>query len=95
MAAGAGDARHLIVDAYQEHFHASGWAAIAGAGLADLCSLVQERSQIALPRLLGDGFVANAAPRLPTAKSSDRAKLRQLWAFLAWARQADQVMTTS
>jgi hypothetical protein len=51
----------VIVDAYQKHFHGSGWAAIAGAGLAGLCSLVEERSQIALPRLLGDGFVADAA----------------------------------
>ena len=55
------EARHVIVDAYQEHFHGSGWAAIAGAGLAGVCSLVEERSQIALPRLLGDGFVADAA----------------------------------
>jgi predicted O-methyltransferase YrrM len=59
-AAGSSEARHLIVDAYQEHFHGSGWAAIAGAGLAGLCSLVEERSQIALARLLGDGFVADA-----------------------------------
>jgi predicted O-methyltransferase YrrM len=61
VAAGSGEARHVIVDAYQQHFHGSGWAAIAGAGLAGLCSLVEERSQIALPRLLGDGFVADAA----------------------------------
>ena len=61
VAAGPGDARHLIVDAYQEQFHGSGWAAITDAGLADLCCLMAERSQIALPRLLGDGFVADAA----------------------------------
>jgi predicted O-methyltransferase YrrM len=62
LATGAsGEARHVIVDPYQEHFHGSGWAAIAGAGLAGLCSLVEERSQIALPRLQGDGFVADAA----------------------------------
>ena len=60
-AAGPDEARHLIVDAYQKHFHGSGWAAIAGAGLASRCSLVEERSQIALPRLLGEGFVADAA----------------------------------
>jgi hypothetical protein len=51
----------VIVDAHQRHFHGSGWAAIAAAGLAGLCSLVEERSQIALPRLLADGFVADAA----------------------------------
>jgi predicted O-methyltransferase YrrM len=61
VAAGSNDARHVIVDAYQKLFHGSGWAAIAGAGLAGLCSLVEERSQLALPRLLGDGFVADAA----------------------------------
>ena len=61
VAAGSNDARHLILDAYQQHFHGSGWAAITGAGLAGLCSLVEERSQLALPRLLGDGFVAGAA----------------------------------
>ena len=60
-AAGPGYARHMIVDAYQAHFHGSGWAAVAGAGLAGLCSLVEERSQTALPRLLADGFVADAA----------------------------------
>jgi predicted O-methyltransferase YrrM len=60
-AAGSSEARHVIVDAYQKHFHGSGWAAIAGAGLAGLCLMVEERSQIALPRLLGDGFVADAA----------------------------------
>jgi predicted O-methyltransferase YrrM len=61
VAAGPGEARHLIVDAYQEHFHGCGWAAITGAGLAGLCRLVDERSQIALPRLLSDGFTAGAA----------------------------------
>src|SRR5215475_13511749 len=61
VAAGSNEARHVIVDADQKHFHGSGWAVIAGAGLAGLCSLVEERSQIALPRLLSDGFVADAA----------------------------------
>jgi predicted O-methyltransferase YrrM len=61
VAAGSNEARHVILDAYQEHFHGSGWAAIVGAGLASMCSLVEERSQIALPRLLADGFIADAA----------------------------------
>ena len=61
VAAGSGEARHVIVDAYQELFHGCGWAAITGAGLAGRCHLVQERSQIALPRLLADGFAADAA----------------------------------
>ena len=61
VAAGSSEARHVIFDAYQQHFHGSGWAAITGAGLAGLCSLVEQRAQIALPRLLADGFVADAA----------------------------------
>jgi predicted O-methyltransferase YrrM len=61
VAGGSDTARHVIIDAYQEHFHGSGWAAITGAGLAGVCSLLTERSQIALPRLLADGFLADAA----------------------------------
>jgi predicted O-methyltransferase YrrM len=61
VAAGSGEARHVIFDAYQAHFHGSGWAAVRGAGLAGLCSLVEERSQLALPRFLQDGFIADAA----------------------------------
>src|SRR5262249_30799793 len=61
ITAGPDQARHVMVDAYQQQFHGAGWAAIAGAGLAGLCSLVEERSQIALPRLVSEGFVADAA----------------------------------
>ncbi len=61
VAAGSSEARHVIVDAYQEQFDGSGWAAIAGAGLTTICSLIAERSQLALPRLVGNGFVADAA----------------------------------
>jgi len=58
---GARDARHLIIDAYQDRFYGSGWSAIVDADLTGLCSLIEERSQIALPRLLADGFRADAA----------------------------------
>jgi predicted O-methyltransferase YrrM len=61
VAAGSDGARHVIIDAFQELFHGCGWAAITGAGLEGLCRLVRERSQTALPRLLGDGFAADAA----------------------------------
>jgi predicted O-methyltransferase YrrM len=61
VTAGPTDPRHVIIDAYQEQFDGSGWAAIVGAGLAAICSLVEERSQLALPRLVSDGFVADAA----------------------------------
>jgi predicted O-methyltransferase YrrM len=61
VTAGSTEARHVIVDAYQEQFYGSGWAAIVEAGLAGLCLLVEERSQLALPRLVSDRFVADAA----------------------------------
>jgi predicted O-methyltransferase YrrM len=53
---------NLIIDPFQQdQFHDAGWEAIERAGLADVCSLVRERSQLALPRLLDEGFVADAA----------------------------------
>ena len=57
----SGQERHLIIDAYQNRFHGSGWTAIVEAGLTGLCLLFEERSQIVLPRLLSNGFVADAA----------------------------------
>ncbi len=54
-------AKHIIIDAYQDQFDKVGWEAIVSAGLGDLCALVAERSQLALPRLLTDGIVADAA----------------------------------
>jgi predicted O-methyltransferase YrrM len=58
---GSGQRRHLIIDAYQNRFYGSGWGAIIEAGIADLCLLFQERSQIVLPRLLSDRFLADVA----------------------------------
>ena len=55
------DARHLIIDAYQDRFDNVGWEAIIGAGLGEICTLVRDRSQSALPRLLSEGVVADAA----------------------------------
>jgi predicted O-methyltransferase YrrM len=52
---------HLIIDAFQDHFDDAGWKAIETAGLADFCSLLRERSQLALPRLLAEGLIADAA----------------------------------
>jgi predicted O-methyltransferase YrrM len=54
-------ARHVVIDPFQEQFHDAGWEAIVAAGLTDLCELVTERSQLALPRLVGEGLVADAA----------------------------------
>jgi len=61
VASGSNEARHVIVDAYQSTSTIPDGLAITGARLAGLCSLVEERSQLALPSLLGDGFVADAA----------------------------------
>jgi predicted O-methyltransferase YrrM len=52
---------HVIIDAFQDQYHDAGWNAIVTAGLAGVCSLLRERSQLALPRLVTDGFVADAA----------------------------------
>lgn len=58
---GPPDAKHLIIDAYQHLFENAGWEAIAAAGLGNLCTLLSERSQLALPRLVTEGLVADAA----------------------------------
>lgn len=61
VAAGSADVHHVVVDAYQDHFHNAGWDAIVAAGLAGVCTLVPERSQLALARLADEGFTADAA----------------------------------
>jgi predicted O-methyltransferase YrrM len=58
---GAQPTRHLVVDAYQHQFQDAGWQAITAAGLSRFCTLLRERSQLALPRLLSEGFIADAA----------------------------------
>jgi predicted O-methyltransferase YrrM len=55
------EARHVIVDAFQHLFQDAGWDAIASARLAGLSTLIRERSQLALPRLVTQGLVADAA----------------------------------
>jgi hypothetical protein len=54
------DAKHLVIDAYQDRFKNAGWDAITEAGLDRICTLLAERSQLALPRLAAEGFVADA-----------------------------------
>ena len=58
---GSRQRRHLIIDAYQNRFYGSGWSAIVEAGITGLCLLFEERSQIVLPRLLSDRFLADVA----------------------------------
>jgi DNA invertase Pin-like site-specific DNA recombinase/predicted O-methyltransferase YrrM len=55
------DAKDVVIDAYQHQFRNSGLKAIASAGLTDLCLLLGETSQLALPRLVTEGFIADAA----------------------------------
>jgi len=61
VANGSSQGQHLIIDAYQNRFYGSGWSAIVEAGITGLCLLFEERSQIVLPRLLSDGFLADVA----------------------------------
>lgn len=53
--------RHVIIDPHQNLFHDAGWKAMLSAGLGGVSSLLAERSQIALPRLVTEGFVSDAA----------------------------------
>lgn len=59
VTAGA-DMNHLIIDAFQDHFGDSGWDALTRAGW-NSCTLFRERSEIALPRLISEGLVPDAA----------------------------------
>lgn len=61
VGSGPHDVRYVIIDAYEAQFQHAGWDAMSEAGLSDICSLTEERSQLALPRLLAEGFVADAA----------------------------------
>jgi predicted O-methyltransferase YrrM len=55
------DPQQVIIDAYQHLFQNAGWEAIVAAGLSNVCTLLTERSQLALPRLVAEDFVADAA----------------------------------
>lgn len=61
VSGGSPDVRHIVIDAHQDQFHGAGWDAILAAGLDDVCSLLPLRSQLALPRLAENGFVADTA----------------------------------
>lgn len=56
------DAHHIIIDPFQDsEFTGAGWQVVVDAGLEPTTSLVQERSQLVLPGLVADGYVADAA----------------------------------
>jgi predicted O-methyltransferase YrrM len=54
--------RHVVIDPMQERaFSDVGWNALCSAGLDSIAELVSAPSSIALPQLLSDGLVADAA----------------------------------
>lgn len=61
VSGGSEGPKHLILDPYQDRFENAGWNAIVSAGLDSVCTLLNERSQIALPRLVGQNLLADAA----------------------------------
>lgn len=61
VAGGSEHARHTIIDPYQDTFDRVGDEAISRAGLAGMCVLIEERSQLALPRMAAEGLVFDAA----------------------------------
>ena len=54
--------RHVVVDPFQDNEYADvGWELMRAAGLDPIASLVRAWSSVALPELVGAGFVADAA----------------------------------
>jgi predicted O-methyltransferase YrrM len=54
--------RHVIIDPFQESAYAdAGWDLLLAAGLDSIAELRSEWSSVALPRLVAEGFVADAA----------------------------------
>lgn len=58
----APDPRHIVIDPFQqEAFAGVGWDVVRAAGLESIATLVEAPSSMALPRLVADGVVADAA----------------------------------
>jgi predicted O-methyltransferase YrrM len=58
----AADPRHVIIDPFQRTGWSNvGWDLLCSAGLDSIATLIDDWSTIALPRLLTEGFVADAA----------------------------------
>jgi predicted O-methyltransferase YrrM len=53
--------RHVVIDAFQDQFFDAGWDELGRAGATAAATLIRERSQTALARLVIEGFVADAA----------------------------------
>ncbi len=58
----APDPRHIVIDPFQQRaFSDVGWDLLCAAGLDSIAGLVTDPSSVALPRLVADGVVADAA----------------------------------
>jgi predicted O-methyltransferase YrrM len=56
LLAGGADPSHLAIDPTEtRHWRNAGWRLVARAGLADMVELVEEESQLVLPRLVSEG----------------------------------------
>lgn len=54
--------RHVIIDPFQDHAYSNvGWDLLRAAGLDSIARLMREWSSIALPELVTEGLVADAA----------------------------------
>jgi predicted O-methyltransferase YrrM len=54
--------RHVIIDPFQDQAYSDvGWDLLCAAGLDSIATLVREWSSVALPRLVTEGLVADAA----------------------------------
>jgi predicted O-methyltransferase YrrM len=61
LTVGKPNPNHVIIDAYQDRFDDVGTELVESAGLSGVATFVIERSQLALPRLIAEQFVADAA----------------------------------
>jgi predicted O-methyltransferase YrrM len=54
--------RHVIIDVFQDReYRDVGWEALRDAGLDPIATLIREWSSLALPRLVAEGLLADAA----------------------------------
>lgn len=62
LTTGECDASHIVIDPFQATAYSNvGWDALQAAGLAECTRLIAEPSSLALPRLVAEGFIADAA----------------------------------
>lgn len=52
---------HIVIDPHQDQFDNVGWEIVTSAGCAAGCTLLTQPSQLALPRMVADGVIVDAA----------------------------------